>query len=55
MKKILGIDVGGTKLVYSVLDENGNFLKEIKKRFNSYYFCSKTRIPLQPLYTCHTP
>lgn len=31
MKKALGIDIGGTKILYSVLDENGNVLSEIKK------------------------
>ena len=31
MKKVLAIDVGGTKLTYAVTDENGNFLTEIKK------------------------
>lgn len=31
MKKALGIDIGGTKILYAVLDENGNILSEIKK------------------------
>ena len=31
MKKALGIDIGGTKILYSVLDEEGNILSEIKK------------------------
>lgn len=31
MKKALGIDIGGTKMLCSVLDENGNILSEIKK------------------------
>lgn len=31
MKKALGIDIGGTKILYSVLDEKGNILSEIKK------------------------
>lgn len=31
MKKALGIDIGGTKLVYAVIGENGEFLSEIKK------------------------
>lgn len=31
MAKILGIDVGGTKISYGILDENGNFLSEVKK------------------------
>lgn len=31
MKKALGIDIGGTKILYAVLDENGKILSEIKK------------------------
>ncbi len=31
MSKILSVDVGGTKILYSVLDEKGNFLTEIKR------------------------
>ncbi len=31
MKKALGIDIGGTKLVYAIIGENGEFLSEIKK------------------------
>lgn len=31
MKKALGIDIGGTKLVYAVIGKNGEFLSEIKK------------------------
>lgn len=31
MKKILGIDVGGTKIIYAVLNEKGDFLTDIKK------------------------
>ncbi len=31
MKKILAIDVGGTKLIYAVINEKGEFLTEIKK------------------------
>ena len=31
MKKVLAIDVGGTKLVYAIVDENGKFLSEINK------------------------
>lgn len=31
MKKALGIDVGGTKISYAIVDENGNFVSEIKK------------------------
>ncbi len=31
MTKVLAIDVGGTKIVYSVINENGEFLKEIKR------------------------
>lgn len=30
-KKALGIDIGGTKICYGVLDENGEILSEIKK------------------------
>ena len=32
VKKALGIDIGGTKILYSVLDANGNILSDIKKR-----------------------
>lgn len=31
MKKALGIDIGGTKLVYAIIGENGEFLSEIRK------------------------
>lgn len=31
MKKALGIDIGGTKICYGIVDENGNKLSEIKK------------------------
>lgn len=31
MKKILSFDVGGTKIAYSILDDSGNILTEIKK------------------------
>ena len=31
MKKALGIDVGGTKISYAIIDENGEFVSEIKK------------------------
>ncbi len=31
MKKALGIDIGGTKMLYSVMDENGQILSEIKR------------------------
>lgn len=31
MKKALGIDIGGTKMLYSVMDENGKILSEIKR------------------------
>lgn len=31
MTKVLAIDVGGTKLVYAIIDENGNFLTEVKR------------------------
>ncbi len=31
MQKALGIDIGGTKILYSVLDKDGNILSEIKK------------------------
>ena len=32
MTRILAIDVGGTKLVYALTDENGKFLSEIKRK-----------------------
>ena len=32
MKKALGIDIGGTKMLYAVLDENGNVLSDIKRK-----------------------
>ena len=31
MKKALGIDVGGTKISYAIIDENGDFVTKIKK------------------------
>jgi len=31
MKKALGIDVGGTKISYAIIDENGEFVTKIKK------------------------
>lgn len=31
MKRALGIDIGGTKMLYSVMDETGNILSEIKR------------------------
>lgn len=31
MKKVLAIDVGGTKLVYAIINEKGEFLNEVKK------------------------
>lgn len=31
IKKALGIDIGGTKICYGVVDSNGNILSEIKK------------------------
>lgn len=31
MTKVLAIDVGGTKLIYGILNENGEFLSEIKR------------------------
>lgn len=31
VKKALGIDIGGTKLVYAIIGENGEFLSEIRK------------------------
>ena len=31
MKKILAIDVGGTKLVYAIVNEKGEFLSEVKR------------------------
>ena len=31
MRKILAIDVGGTKLIYAVINEKGGFLKKVKK------------------------
>ncbi len=33
MKKILAIDAGGTKIIYAVINENGEFLTEVKKTF----------------------
>ena len=32
MKKALGIDVGGTKISYAIIDENGDFVTKIKYR-----------------------
>lgn len=32
MKKALGIDIGGTKICYGVVDENGNLVSDVKKR-----------------------
>ena len=31
MKKVLAIDVGGTKISYSIINENGEFLEEVNK------------------------
>ena len=31
MKKALGIDIGGTKISYAIVDEEGNFLNEVHK------------------------
>ena len=31
MKKVLAIDVGGTKLIYSIINENGEFVSEVKR------------------------
>ena len=31
MKKALGIDVGGTKISYAIIDEKGEFVNKIKK------------------------
>ncbi len=31
MKKVLAIDVGGTKLIYAIINENGEFLSEVKR------------------------
>lgn len=31
MKKILAIDVGGTKLIYSIINEKGDFLSEVER------------------------
>ncbi len=31
MKKVLAIDVGGTKLIYAIINEKGEFLSEVKK------------------------
>lgn len=31
MKKVLAIDVGGTKLIYAIINENGDFLSDVKK------------------------
>ncbi len=35
MTKVLAIDVGGTKLSYAIIDENGEFLSEVKKTSTS--------------------
>ena len=32
MTKVLAIDIGGTKLVYALTDEKGNFLTEVKRK-----------------------
>ncbi len=32
MKKSLGIDIGGTKICYGIVDENGNIISEVKKK-----------------------
>ena len=32
MKKALGIDIGGTKICYGIVDENGNIISEVKKK-----------------------
>ncbi len=32
MKKVLGIDIGGTKISYAIIDEKGNFLSQIEKK-----------------------
>ena len=31
MKKALGVDIGGTKIIYAIIGENGEFLNEAKK------------------------
>ena len=31
MTKVLAIDVGGTKLSYAIINDNGKFLSEVKK------------------------
>ncbi|MBQ7285669.1 MAG: ROK family protein, partial [Alphaproteobacteria bacterium] len=31
MKKVLAFDIGGTKVAYAVIDENGNFVNEVIK------------------------
>ncbi len=31
MKKVLAIDVGGTKLIYAIINEKGEFLSEVKR------------------------
>lgn len=33
MKKALAFDVGGTKIYYAIIDENGNILEDVKKYF----------------------
>lgn len=33
MTKVLAIDVGGTKLIYAIINEKGEFLSEVKKTF----------------------
>ena len=31
MKKALGIDIGGTKILYGIVNENGEIVSEVKK------------------------
>ncbi len=33
MKKALGIDIGGTKILYGIVNENGEIVSEVKKTF----------------------
>lgn len=33
MKKVLAIDVGGTKLIYSIINEKGDFLTEVERTY----------------------
>ena len=34
-KKALGIDIGGTKILYGIVDQNGNIVSDIQKKTNT--------------------